>query len=163
MASNFLLNKLVRSRRPNNNRVVFGANAENIIVYPFDHQFFEHYARFVDVIRDIERLEPVDGDMNGSVLAILTPYTLVDIMFNEEKQDNSLIETVEELIYDEYDYELANKVIEEARKFHLHSHAPFGFREILGMMSLEDRFIYLSDFYGVREHDSMVYVLTESE
>lgn len=163
MASNFRLNRSGRFRSRPNNRVVFGANAENTLIYPFDHHFFMSYGDFAEKVGVIEGIVYSGDDFAGGMLGILTPYTLVDLMLNEEKEDMGLTASISDTLYDEYEYDLVNKVLEELYRFYMTAGKPHGFYEILKMASMDDRFIYLSDFFGVREEDSMIYVLSESE
>ncbi len=163
MASNFLLNRSGRFRSRPKSQVVFGANAENTLIYPFDHHFFMRYGDFVEKVGNIEGIVYSGDECTGGMIDILTPYTIVDIMLNEEKEDMSLTTSIQDTLYDEYEYDLVNKVLDELYRFYMFSGKPHGFYEILKMASMNDRFIYLSDFFGLREEDSMIYVLTESE
>lgn len=163
MASNFRLSRSAWSSSRNSGRVVFGANAENTIIYPFDHHFFMKYGELVDKVGMIEGIVYSGDDYQGGIMGILTPYTIVDIMINEEKEDMDLSMSISDTLYDEYDHDIVNKVLDELYRFYMFSGKPHGFYEILKMASMNDRYIYLSDFFGLREEDSMIYVLTESE
>ena len=163
MASNFRLSRSAWSSSRNSGRVVFGANAENTLIYPFDHHFFMKYGDFVEKVGNIEGIVYSGDECTGGMIDILTPYTIVDIMLNEEKEDMSLTTSIQDTLYDEYEYDLVNKVLDELYRFYMTSGKPHGFYEILKLAAMNDRFIYLLDFFGVREEDSMIYILCESE
>ncbi|MNP89033.1 hypothetical protein D3C85_14290 [compost metagenome] len=163
MASSLRLSRSGRLKPQLKDKMVFGSGHYNTLLFTFDDNFFERYGRFTDKINQLEGRYPTLGEESDSVLSVLTPYTLVDIALNEEMQNVSLSESVSDTLYDDFDEGLVNDVLDEVYKFYLNLDHPRGFWEVYQILSRNDRWFYLTDFYGMREHDSLVYVVTESE
>lgn len=149
-------------------RLVFQPEQCNVLLYPFDSAFFEQYGRFTDKINRIERVFqpdlfiPEPQEDRDSVLSILTPFTMVDIMLQEYSDDMGATSSICDMLYEEFEESLVNDVVEEIYGFFMKTLEPYGFWDVLEVLKRNET-AFLGDFFGAREDDSMVYVLHSSE
>lgn len=145
------------------NKLLKATGQQNILIYPFDDGFFEQYGSFVDKIHRIEG-SAVRGDPEyDSMLSLLTPATLVDIMLAEHNCNMTLTGSIEDTLYMRFDESLASEALEAVFKFYCSTVEPNGFWDVLDIIKSSNEFMYMADFFGVREEEAVVYVLRNCE